>query len=55
MNKYNIVLIGILIAFLSIVILYSSNIQNNRRLLNELELIRSMLEDIDHDIHELLD
>lgn len=55
MNKINLGLFGLVVILISIVLLYKAMVINDRKLYSELELIKSLIADIDNDIHELSD
>tara|TARA_B100000900_G_C20419603_1_gene650375 strand:- start:711 stop:878 length:168 start_codon:yes stop_codon:yes gene_type:complete len=55
MNKINLGLLGLLAILISIFLLYKSMVINEKKLHSELELIKSLIADIDNDIHELTD
>lgn len=55
MNKINLGLFGLVLILISVVLLYITMINKERKLLSELESIKSLIADIDNDIHELSD
>lgn len=55
MSKLNLGLLGLVVILISIVFLYVTMDNNNKKLYSELELIKSLVADIDNDIHELSD
>lgn len=55
MSKLNLGLLGLVVILISIVFLYITMDNNNKKLYSELELIKSLVADIDNDIHELSD
>jgi hypothetical protein len=55
MNKINLGLLGLVVILISIVLLYKAMDINNEKLYSELEIIKSLIADIDNDIHELSD
>lgn len=55
MNKINLGLLGLVVILISIVLLYKTMVINDKKLYSELEVIKSLIADIDNDIHELID
>lgn len=53
MMKINVGLIGILVVIILVLISIFSNKLENEKLKEELIIIKSLLEDVDNDIHEI--